>query len=105
MKKTVFFATVVVTGMFFVGCTQKPSDTKQPSTASQTQQKPTTAKSGDTTKTGKIIKASGKFFLQETGKQPAEIDSYTIDLDAYVNQTITVTGQYSGDTLFIGKIE
>jgi hypothetical protein len=103
MKKTLIFGTLIGSLVLLTGCTQQSA--QQPSTAVQPSPKSATAKTGDTTKTGKIIKASGKFFLQETGKQPAEIDSYTLDLDSYVSRTVKVTGQYSGDTLFIGKIE
>jgi ABC-type Fe3+-hydroxamate transport system substrate-binding protein len=62
-------------------------------------------KSGDSTKTGTITAAGGKFFLQEAGDTPREIESYAVDLNDYVGQTVTVTGQYSGDTLFVGSVE
>lgn len=62
-------------------------------------------KSGDTTKTGMITQAGTSFFLTEPGGTPQEIESYSVDLSQYSGQTVTVTGQYSGDTLFIGKVE
>jgi len=65
----------------------------------------TTQKSGITTKTGKITNTAGKFYLQEASQTPNEIDSYAVDLGEYVNKTVTVSGQYSGDTLFVGSIE
>lgn len=64
-----------------------------------------TQKSGTTTKTGKITSSDGKFYLQEAGQTPKEIDSYVVDLSEYSNQTVIVSGQYSGDTLFVGSIE
>lgn len=64
-----------------------------------------TEKSGTTTKTGKITSNGGVFSLQEAGQTPKEIDSYAVDLSKYVGKTVTVTGQYSGDTLFVGSVK
>jgi hypothetical protein len=62
-------------------------------------------KSGETIKTGIVSEAGGSFFLQEAGDTPREVESYSVDFSEYVGQTVTVTGQYSGDTLFVGQIE
>lgn len=62
-------------------------------------------KSGDTTKTGVITQAGEAFFLTESGQQPLPIDSYAVDLSSYVGKTVTVTGQYSGNELFVGSVE
>lgn len=62
-------------------------------------------KVGTTTKTGIISNSGGVFYLQEAGQTPKEIDSYTVELSEYVGQSVTVSGQYSGDTLFVGTIE
>ena len=64
-----------------------------------------TEKSGTTTKVGKITGSDGKFYLQEAGQVAKEIESYVVDLSAYVGQTVTVSGQYSGDTLFVGSVK
>jgi len=62
-------------------------------------------KVGTTTKTGVISNSAGVFYLQEKGQTPKEIDSYTVELSDYVGQNVTVSGQYSGDTLFVGSVE
>lgn len=62
-------------------------------------------KAGTTTRTGLLTTAAGKFYLQEAGQSPKEIDSYVVELSDYVGQTVTVSGQYSGDTLFVGSVE
>ena len=62
-------------------------------------------KSGDTTKTGVITSVNGTFFLQEQGSSPELVESYAVELSEYVGKTVTATGQYSGDTLFIGSVE
>jgi hypothetical protein len=33
------------------------------------------------------------------------LNSYTVKLDEYINKTITVEGQYSGNTLFVDAIK
>ena len=62
-------------------------------------------KQGNTIITGKISGSTGAYFIQESGKNPQGIDSYAIDLSQYVGQTVTITGQYSGDTLFVGEVK
>lgn len=62
-------------------------------------------KSGTTTKTGAIIKVGSEFFLTELGGTPKKIESYEVALDDFVDQNVTVTGKYSGDTLFVGSVE
>ncbi len=85
--------------IFLSGC----SAASAPSASSDTPV--TTEKSGTTTKSGKITKAGAKYFLTENGKQPQEIDSYSVDLSTQVGKTVKVTGQYSGDTLFVDQAE
>lgn len=94
----------VFSALFFSACTHQnaPATSTQTAPAGQTQ---TPTKQGDTTKTGKISKIGEKYFLQESGKQPMEIDSYAVDLSGYVGQAVSVTGQYSGDTLFVGSVQ
>lgn len=41
--------------------------------------------------------------LKEDG-QNVFVDSYSLDLADYVGQKVTVVGQYSGDELFVTKI-
>lgn len=97
MKK-LFLVTVLVVGtLTLAGCSQRDSSSSD-TTQSENKQ-------GDTTVTGTITESGGTYFLQQTGGIPEAIDSYSVDLDAYVGQTVTVTGQYSGQTLFVGSIE
>lgn len=76
-----------------------------PSTSPSPSSSPSSQKVGTTTKTGVIAGKSGAYFLQESGQPPLALDSYSLDLNAYVGQTVTVSGQYSGNTLFIGSIQ
>lgn len=94
----------MVAGFSFLllGCSKRSAnpETSQTSPSSDTQQK-----TGDTTKTGVILKIGTKYYIQESGKQPSEVDSYSINFSSYVNKSVTIAGQYSGDTLFVGKID
>jgi len=98
MKKVFLSAVLLGSAILFAGCGQQ-------TTTKQEVQRSANEKVGDTTKTGTISTVDGKYFLTEAGQVPKEIDSYAIDLAAYVGQKVTVTGQYSGDTLFVGNIE
>ena len=93
---------VLTSGLFLGGCLPKHELTNNPNQGTTVIEKK--EKVGDTTLTGKITKVGDKYFITVGAKSPAEIDSYSVKLGDYVGQTVTVTGQYSGDTLFVGKI-
>jgi hypothetical protein len=61
-------------------------------------------KAVDTTLTGTITKTGGKFYINSTGQATKELDSYTVKLDDYVGKKVSVTGQYSGITLFVDTV-
>ena len=104
MLNTFFLSLVVLlAGSFLTGCLPKHKLTNNPNVGTTTVTKK--EKVGDTTITGKITKAGDKYFITVSGKQPQELDSYSVDLSQYVGKTVTVIGQYSGDTLFVGKIK
>lgn len=103
MKKIIIILAVfmaLVGGAFLWIQNAKKSVQKNPTTSSTT-----TQKTGTTTKTGLVSSSGGVFYLQESGQTPKEIDSYAINLADYLGQSVTVSGQYSGDTLFVGSIE
>ena len=93
---------ILFAGFIFSTCTQK---TTSPSVPSQGQVPAADQKVGDTSKTGMISQSGAVFFINVIGQEPEIIESYAIELVDYVGQTITITGQYSGDTLFVGSVE
>lgn len=107
LGKLTIIGLVFVTAVAFSGCTQKnTSDSTQgTSNSGAVGGSKEEQKRGDTTKVGTITAAGGKYFLTEIGSSPKEIESYSVELSDYVGQNVTVTGQYSGDTLFVGKVE
>ncbi len=90
---------VVIGGSLLAACSTPPKPTDTPTKTNIEQ------KQGDTTKTGVVSGSEGSYVLQVTGEAPIAIDSYGVDLSGYVGQSVTVTGQYSGDTLFVGSVE
>jgi len=60
---------------------------------------------GDTTLTGTIVVAGDTTYLVKLDGGRTQLDSYAYDLKEYANMQVVITGQYSGDTLFVGKLE
>jgi hypothetical protein len=104
MKKTVSLFLIIGSAILFSACTAK-QPTGEVKTNTTGVAPAADQKSGDTTKTGTITNAGGKYFLTEAGQTPKEIESYQVQLGDYVGQTVTVVGQYSGDTLFVGSVK
>ena len=104
MKKSLSILLIILfSAVLFSACT---GDKKAETVKTNTTGAPAAEqKSGTTTKVGTITSAGGKFFLTEAGQTPKEIESYSVNLGDYAGKTVTVTGQYSGDTLFVGSIK
>lgn len=98
MSNKTFLSFLLISAVFLTGCTSTSTTSPEEST-SQVQQK-----QGDTTITGKLSGSENAYFIQESGKTPIMIDSYSLDFGQYVGQVVTIVGQYSGDTLFVSEI-
>ncbi len=93
-RKTLLLSSLFATSIFFGGCSTfiaEPADV--------------TSESPDVTLTGSLILAGTIFSLNVAGKPPVELDSRQVNLKDFVGKTVTVTGQYSGTTLFVSKIK
>jgi hypothetical protein len=103
MRHFLVYFLVGFCGVFLVGCTTLfpktiPAATSTPVSA-------TTQKSGTTTLKGQF-EVSGKIILLKSNSQgPITLDSYSVDLKQYNGQTVTVTGKYSGDTLYVSSVQ
>ena len=100
LKKLLILSIAVAVTLTFAGCS-----TSQPATNEDVTPGQSSEKKGDTTLSGKLTNKGGKYFLEQTGKQPQPVESYSITLSDFVDQKVTITGQFSGDILFAGKIE
>lgn len=103
--KATLLAVVLGTSLVLAGCTATQSTTAPTGSAGQDQPNAAEKKVGDTVMTGTISQVGEKYFITVAGQTPKEIESYLVKLSDYVGKTATITGQYSGDTLFVGKIE
>ena len=101
-KRLTLLVPAVVIGSFFLSACQRTPSAPASAGTSPTQ---SSDKSGDITKSGTLTQAGGKFFLQSPGGTPTAVDSYTVQLSGYVNKRVTVTGQYSGDVLFVSSVQ
>ncbi len=97
MNKKIIFSVVAALVLMFTGCSTTQST--QTTSASQEQ------KIGNTTLEGTVTGAAGKYFLSVPGEPTVQIDSYTVKFENYVSKKVKVTGQYSGDTLYVDKVE
>ncbi len=93
---------ILSAGLIFSACTKS---TTAPSSQGGAQAPAADQKQGDTSKTGTISQSGSIFFINVIGQEPEIIESYAVELVDYVGQAVTITGQYSGDTLFVGKVE
>jgi len=57
------------------------------------------------TKTGTVTMKSGDEWLLKTDNGIVNITSNKVDLDSYIKKNISVTGQFSGSTLYVDEIK
>ena len=99
--KSWYVPLLVASGLLLSACTgSTPSATPTAETGTPAIEE----KSGDTTKTGTLVKQGEKYYIKAASGEMEEVDSYSVDFSQYENQSVSVTGQYSGDTLFVGSI-
>jgi len=96
MKYLTLGATLVTVSLLFAGC-QQTSSANTPAQQSQD-------KAPNTTLVGTLTKSGSHYILKGSDGKTSEINSYTVTLDSYVGKSITITGQYSGTTLFVDTI-
>ena len=98
---------ILITSIILAGCTSKsaPASVTAPGGAADGAAMKAEEKKGDTSVTGMISASGENYLITAPGKAPKGLDSYAVDLKQYVGKTVTVTGQYSGDTLFVSKVE
>ncbi len=88
---------LLLSTLFLAGCASQSTPANQTKTTSE-------KKAPNTTIKGTISKTDGKFYSSSAGRVPTELDSYTVKLDQYVGKDVSVTGQFSGTTLFVDSV-
>lgn len=64
----------------------------------------TTPTNATVTKSGTLTMKSGEEYLLKTDSGIVNITSTKVDLDTYLKKNISVTGQFSGSTLYVDEI-
>lgn len=96
--RTSIFSLVIISAVVFSGC-QATTPTTSETTA------PAEQKSGFTTVTG-MVQANGPTKASiKTTTGTIQVETLSVDFTQYDGQTVTATGKYSGDTLFISEIQ
>ncbi len=83
---------LLISGLFFSGCSlvAQPADVATESPVQNI--------------TGKVSAVGGKFSIT-SGVKITEITSRKVDLSQYDGKTITVTGEFSGTTLYVDSVK
>jgi hypothetical protein len=97
-NKKLFLLCITLCSLLIGGCGVSPTNqVASPSPSSST------TKSGTTSVTG-VLKVTGKTAVLTSKQGAIGLDSYSVDFAQYDSQTVTVTGKYSGDTLYVSSI-
>ena len=94
-RKILISLTVLGSSLFLGACsptTLKPSDS-------------VTTPAPDVTLLGTITKIGNQFILVSPPLPQTTLESRTLDLSKLTGKPVRVTGQYSGTTLFVDKVE
>jgi hypothetical protein len=105
-RKLIIFICLVIFGIIGGYFYLKRYESKQNLPSSGViNQRGTENKVGETSLSGTLIQQGDEFFISRSGEEPTSLDSYDIKLNRYIGKEVTVTGQYSGDTLFVKEVE
>ncbi len=88
---------IIVSSLLLGGCGSLKAGTTNSSSVEEA--RPTTSFSGTVVVTG------GTAVLLTVDKQNIDLESRKVDLDSYNGKKVTVTGEYSGTTLFVDEIK
>lgn len=101
-----YFLALLLGSTVLLGACMNTQKTGAPESEAETGAVPAAEdKSGDTMKTGTLVKQGEKYYIKAASGEMEEVDSYSVDFSGFENQSVTVVGQYSGDTLFVGQID
>lgn len=90
MKKYLVIATLIISVFGLSACTTQKTETIQSATVM---------------KNGTLTVKNGEVYLLSTDNGIINITSNKVNLNNYLKKNITVTGMYSGDTLYVDTIK
>ena len=97
-KHLIIFFVLITSVVFFSGCSLIKSDSDLDNVGELEQ------KNAEISITGKLTKNGELFFVTDSKGTLNDVETYSVPFEDYVGQTVTVTGQYSGNTLFVTQI-
>lgn len=100
MKKFLLLSVLVVSSLGLSACSLLPSVSQDQSSVGELEQKNEIFE-----QTGVISQTPSGFSLTTGAGEIISIESYSLDFSEYVGDTVTVSGEYSGDTFFVTQIE
>jgi hypothetical protein len=99
MKQTFVFLTILTCATLVLSaCTKNATPSTVASPA------PSAEKSGVTILQG-TLQVQGKTAILKSGAKTVALESYDVSFAPYDGKAVTVTGKYSGDTLFVSEIK
>lgn len=99
IKAKFFFVLIFVVFLGFIsGCSLVKNDSES-GISNELEQK-----NAVITITGILSKNGELFFVTDSTGVIHDVESYAVSFDQYVGKTVTVSGQYSGDTLYVTEI-
>ena len=98
-KKHIAFSLLVITfSTFFSGCSLLKDGLETMKNEGYEQ------KNSEITLTGMLSKNGRLYFVTDSSGTLHDVETYSVSFDEYVGKTVTVSGQYSGNTLFVTEI-
>lgn len=97
-KLFTFFMIVVVSSAVFSGCSLLENSTYSMKNDEYEQ------KNSEVTLTGMLSKNGEIYFITDSAGTLHDVETYSVSFDEYVGKSVTVSGQYSGNTLFVTEI-
>ncbi len=97
-KLFAFLVLIVASSLMFSGCSllQNGSETMENEEYEQ--------KNAEVTLVGSLSKNGELYFITDSTGALHDVETYSVSFDEYVGKSVTVSGQYSGNTLFVTKI-
>ncbi len=105
LKTVAVVAIISVTTVLLSACQSSPAGTTADDGTDATAESGLEAKQGTTTLEGTVSGSAGAYVLENPTAPPTPIESYDVDLSTHVGDRVTVSGQYSGNTLFVTEVE
>lgn len=97
-KSLTLLVVLVFSAGFFSACVKGNSTTDSMNSTGLEQKNQDISLSGTISKNGEL------YFITDSAGAIHDVETYSVDFELYVGKQVTVTGQYSGNTLYVTEI-